>query len=425
MHIEADRALIPAHEPVTRYLRIVINAPAGRAVTAASRPPAEVALVLDRSGSMDGTKIVMARKAIDHAVRLLKPQDHLAVVCYDDRVDTVLARTLATKEACALALDRLKEIDARGSTDLHAGWIKGADELRGAVGPQTAGPDANVVRRVLLLTDGLANQGVIDHAELAAAAARLRGAGVTTSTFGIGADFDEELLASLAVDGGGHFYFIERARQIPDFFTSELGEALEIVARDAVLEITCAPGVEAALVNNLPVQQTEGHLRVRLGDLVADQEVTVTVAVSFKPEALGPGAAVACRLSDSGHVLFSGAMTMDWRIVDRAENDEQAVNRAVVLEAAAQLAARARALALKANRRGDFEAARGILKDAIATLRALAPDDEQVEPHIARLQADEADFGEAMSPMAMKSRHFATHAVAYSREPSGKARRRR
>ena len=93
------------------------------------------------------------------------------------------------------------------------------------------------MKRVLLLTDGLANQGVVDPGELAATAARLRTEGVTTSTFGVGADFDEELLARLATQGGGHFYFIEQARQIPDFFASELGEALEVTARDVVFEV--------------------------------------------------------------------------------------------------------------------------------------------------------------------------------------------
>ena len=67
----------------------------------------------------------------------------------------------------------------------------------------------------------------------------LRSEGVATSTFGVGADFDEELLSRIATEGGGHFYFIEQAQQIPDFFASELGETLEVVATDVVFEMTC------------------------------------------------------------------------------------------------------------------------------------------------------------------------------------------
>jgi Ca-activated chloride channel family protein len=130
MHIQTDRALVPSGAPAVRYLQVIVSAPPGRAA-APARPPVEVALVLDRSGSMDGTKIAMARKAVDHAIRLLKPIDRLAVVCYDEHVDTVLSRAEATAEAKTLALTRLAAIDARGSTDLAGGWTRGADEIRG------------------------------------------------------------------------------------------------------------------------------------------------------------------------------------------------------------------------------------------------------------------------------------------------------
>ena len=136
--------------------------------------------------------------------------------------------------------------------------------------------------KVLLLTDGLANHGVIDRGARGHGRARLRREGVLTSTFGVGADFDEELLSTLATEGGGHFYFIEQAQQIPDFFASELGETLEVVARDAVFEVSCDPGVEAMVLNAFPMQHVDGRLRVQLGNLVADQEVTLIVAVAFK-----------------------------------------------------------------------------------------------------------------------------------------------
>jgi hypothetical protein len=96
------------------------------------------------------------------------------------------------------------------------------------------------VNRCLLLTDGLANVGITDPAQLAHHAAELRARGVSTSTFGVGNDFDERLLQELADAGGGHFYYIADAPQIRDAITSEVGETLEVVARDVTLEITRA-----------------------------------------------------------------------------------------------------------------------------------------------------------------------------------------
>jgi uncharacterized protein YegL len=225
MHIQTDRACVPADTPDVRYLHITINAP-HLTTGDESRPPASIGLVLDRSGSMDGQKIAMAREAVAHATRLLKPNDNLAIVCYDEEVTTVLEKTPASQEAKRLALEKLAKIAARGSTDLHGGWTRGAQLLA------TPSSQSDAIAKVMLMTDGLANHGVVDRSELLEVARQLRAAGVITSTFGVGQDFDENLLSQMAIEGGGHFYFIETPKQIPDFLASELGETLEVVARD-------------------------------------------------------------------------------------------------------------------------------------------------------------------------------------------------
>ena len=419
MHLQSDRALVPANAPAVRYLHVVIAAPPKPKTADAVRTPVDVALVLDRSGSMGGRKLDMAREAVAHAIRLLKPSDHLGVVCYDDQVQTVLDRAPATAEAKALATSRLRAIDARGSTDLHAGWLRGAELAR-------AEAKGTGLAKVLLLTDGLANHGMIDHGELVATASRLRQEGVVTSTFGVGADFDEELLSRIATEGGGHFYFIEKAVQIPDMFASELGETLEVVARDVVFEVSSEPGVEAMILNALPSEQVDGRLRVRCGDLVADQELTLIVAVAFKgvhPEGANLGAQ--CVVSDREHVLFAAPVTVPWRSVSAAEDAAQAVNHAVLSSVGAMLAERARASALAANRRDEFDLAKRILREMVSDLRALAPDDQAVQSLVEQLLQDERELGERISPMAKKERHFASYLMAHSREAGGTARRRK
>jgi hypothetical protein len=416
MHIQTDRALTPA-TPSVRYLQVRVSAPPAPARTGDPRPPVDVALVLDRSGSMGGSKFSMARTAVQHAIRLLAPTDALAVVCYDDRVDTLLARTAASVEAKALALDRLAVTDARGSTDLAAGWLQGAAQLA----PVT--PEAR--RRVLLLTDGLANCGVTEPAELEAAAQSLRAQGIITSTFGLGADFDEALLSRLATAGGGRFYFIEQATQIPDFFTSELGEALEVVARDATFEITSKDGVQCTLVNERPTEAIPGGIRVPLGDLVADQEVTFVVAVRIaNPPALGAGVEVKCRLSDADGALFNQPMFVDWAVVPDADDAAQPVNQAVVRAFAEALTVQALAQALEANRQGHYDEARRILGEAIAHLQRLGESDEAVATLLAQLAADQDQLAHAMQPMALKRRYFANYTISASLCEDGKARRR-
>jgi hypothetical protein len=222
---------------------------------------------------------------------------------------------------------------------------------------------AGAVSRVLLLTDGLANVGVIDHDELRAAAVRFREQGIATSTFGVGADFDEELLASIATHGGGHFYFIEKATQIPDFLASELGETLEVVARDAVFDVTCCPGVEAMVLNDLPTEASNGRVRVRLGDLIADQEITLALAITCPSSAPEQTAFVDCRVTDRDATLFQEPMRVEWRVADTAANELQPVNQAVLVVVAEVLAHRALATALAENRSGDFAVAQCVLRE--------------------------------------------------------------
>ena len=156
MHIQSDRAFVPAGSPTVRYLQVLISAPAQSAAAAAVRPPVSVAFVLDRSGSMAGSKIKMARAAVDHAIRLLKPTDHLAVVCYDEEITTVLDRTLASTEAKTLAGHRLADIDARGATNLSGGWLRGSDLAK----PSAPGAGASKV----MLFDGWPRQPRRDRA---------------------------------------------------------------------------------------------------------------------------------------------------------------------------------------------------------------------------------------------------------------------
>ena len=242
-----DGGLIRSTHRSERFVLVELEAPP--APTDHPREPVNIAFVLDRSGSMAGRKIELARRAVEVAIERLLPEDRFAVVAYDDRIDVVVESTPASREAKDGALRRLRDIDARGSTDLGGGWLRGAEQV---ALHQVAGGGG--VQRVLLLTDGLANQGITDATELAAHARSLRTRGVSTSTFGVGEDFDEALLQGMADAGGGHFYFIERPEQITDLIASEVGELLEIVARDAAIELTAPEGLTVRSMSPFPLE---------------------------------------------------------------------------------------------------------------------------------------------------------------------------
>jgi Ca-activated chloride channel family protein len=361
---------------------------------------------------------------VAHAIQLLSGRDRLAVVVYDDEVDTLLGQAPALPESKALATGRLREIDARGSTDLAGGWLRGLEETAGQTGAGT--PE---VRRVLLLSDGLANRGETNPDRLAEIAAAWRAKGIATTTFGLGADFDEVVMSRLAREGGGNFYFIEDARQIPDYFTSELGETLDVVARDATFDVAMGPGTRVSLLNDYRLEEHPGRgVRVRLGDLVSGQVVTLVFAVHAEPRAEGETAGVECRVTDRDNVLGRGAamppMRVQWKAATPEADAAQPVNETVLVEAATLVAAQARAAALEANRRGDVDAAQQALRAGAAGLCRMGAGIGAIERLAAELEAETEEFIHRLSPMRMKSVHADVAYLRSSRTAEGKARRR-
>jgi Ca-activated chloride channel homolog len=263
LEVQSDRSLIRAGASSTRYVRISFTAPESRG--AGARLPVNVALVLDRSGSMGGQKIALARSAAQQALSLLGADDRFAVVVYDQIVDVLVESTPATSEARRHAKDALARTEARGSTDLCGGWLRGCEQVGLALNEGTLG-------RCLLLTDGLANHGITDRGELLRHAAELRARGVATSTFGVGADFDERLLRDIAQRSGGNFYFLEHPQQIPDLLASEMGETLEVIARRATLLVELPAGASAEPLGAREFAHRQGVLEIDLGDLISGQQ---------------------------------------------------------------------------------------------------------------------------------------------------------
>ncbi len=267
--VRADRSIIRTAGGSIRYGLAEISAPDAPSRT--TRPPVNVALVLDRSGSMGGEKIGLARQAVEHALWLLKSQDRFSLVVFDDVVEVVVASTLASAEAKRHALRELAKIDARGSTNLAGGWATGCDQVLAHLAGEAIG-------RCIVVTDGQANVGEQEPEALAALAAATRLRGVATSTFGIGADFDERTLQRMAEGGQGHFYYVATPQAIPDLLASELGDSLEIVARDAALVVRVPAGVNVEPVGPFRVAAAGQVVRVELGDLTSGQEFQLVLS---------------------------------------------------------------------------------------------------------------------------------------------------
>ena len=342
--------------------------------SAAARVPLGVALVLDRSGSMAGSKIDAARDAAAGLIRRLHPSDRIGVVLFDDVVETLSDPVTGADQGGLL--NDLARVDVRGSTNLSGGWLRGRDQMASL-------PNLGSIRRVLLLTDGQANCGITDHARLAALSGLARAQGISTSAIGFGDDYDEELLKAMADAGGGNLWHIERTDQAQQVFQEELAGLQSLSAQNLAVELRPSADVASfVVVHDYPASVLPDGRRIELGDLYAREprKLLVEFVVPARTPDVRSDLAVA-HVQLSAHVLlvdggielrvmmFPVALTLEGQGSTHPE-----VRREVVLLAAAK----ARDEAVERARAGDVESASHLLRDQARTMRASGLEDAVV-----------------------------------------------
>lgn len=263
----------------TAALLVRVSAPPNR--RPGRRTPVDVAFVLDRSGSMNGGPLALAKQAVDAAAGYLRDDDRAALVVFDHEVDLLQPLGPTTPRAKAALRLALHGIDAGGSTDLGGGWLSGCRELAEASASSARS------RRALLLTDGQANVGIVDPAALVRHAAELRSRGISTTALGVGLGFNEALLQAMAEAGGGNFGFVERPDELRAFFETELRELLAVVALGLTLEVTLPEGLHAHPVSAFPAARHGRTWTVALGDVPAGEELEIVFRLEVKGGRVG------------------------------------------------------------------------------------------------------------------------------------------
>ena len=411
LHIHTDRRLVRAGVHSTRYVRIRFTAP--EAPHQHERLPLDVALVIDRSGSMGGGKLELAKLAARQAVDLLGPRDHVALVAYDTEVALLAGGALLDpdhKRRLHSAIDRLHH---GSTTNLSGGWLMGCEEVARA-------ERSNTVARTLLLSDGLANAGITDVGALQTHAGELRARGVATSTFGIGRDFDERLMEGMARAGGGNFYYLERPEQISDFLMSELGEALEVVARDASIVVEVDPGV---MINSLDGRRTNRNGRtveVALDDLVSRQQMELVLRVTFPRGAMGASSGISISLTDRDGVMQVNPERIEWEYSDHPANDTQVRDTSVDLSVAQRYAAQAREEAAELNRIGELEKARSVLMATARRIREYARHDRQMLELVRELERHTERHHRRFEAYELKRERFESYNVHEAKSALGR-----
>lgn len=354
------RANLPVGEDHEVYAIFTFTTPE---MDNSARPPLDIAVAMDVSGSMSSdNKMGMAKKSLLKLVEHLTDKDRLSIVTFDSSVSTAFEPDTMTSSAKGTAQERIKAMFPGSMTNLSGGILQALSFLTQET------PAEGTLQRCLAFTDGQANVGISDPKTLAEAVGEMR-SGRTLSTFGYGRDHNADLLAQIAQDG--NFHYIDTPDKILTAFGLELGGLISTYAQNVRLTLSPSEGVEIVeVLNDLTVKpQDDGSALIEVDDLLAGQDYSVAVRLkitsrdSHGPRALKMVSASVSYFNVADKKQSSTTSNLKVRFVQKGKEDTED-DKKVMEEVAFQKSIQAQAQAINYAEAGDFDNARLVLQES-------------------------------------------------------------
>jgi Ca-activated chloride channel family protein len=408
-----ERAKLSAGREQTVDVLIRITPPEPLAADRARRRPAlNLSLVLDRSGSMGGAKMARAREAAGYCIEQLLDTDRISVVIFDEVVEVLIPSQLAENKAALK--ETLAQVYARSSTALHEAWVRGGIQVSEHL---TDG----AINRVILITDGLANIGLTNTDEIVTQTLNLHERGVSTSTIGIGSDFNEDLLMPMAQSGGGNAWHVEHADDMQRIFAVELEGLIAQVGHTVTLSLVPTDGARIVdLLNDFELSETG---RYKLPNLQAGAALEVVAQVRVPAQAAGTRLRLLdLKLGYTPQEAKAAEVFRHFLEVEFAPEDSVAElpqDKAVVKAVQMLMNARARREAMAYMDAGNYDMYREVVTASIASsARAFAPmaADADVVAEMASLQhLSDTASDRAQDRMSRKKLSYRSYDLSRSR----------
>ena len=328
------------------------------------RPPINLALVLDKSGSMSGQKIEDVKQAAKAMIDRLQSGDTISIVIYDDRSQVLVPTTHL--ENAELIRQRIDSITANGGTALYDGVTDGAHELMNYVSD-------NQINRVILLSDGLANVGPQSTEELGRLGLDLIQQGISVSTIGIGEGYNEDLMSTLAAKSDGFHRFLANTADLYSTLDWEMGKISSAVANDVTVKLKFARGVRPLSVGREGVINGQ-EVTVKINQVYSDHEIYVLTEAEIMPDI---GQHIVSPIADVNLLYFDMASKNNidnWQYVStKVTNDQNLVNttlnRDVLIAVNEQNAAAIQKTAIDLRDQGKVHDAKALLDEMAETLK--------------------------------------------------------
>ncbi len=334
-------------------LDVVVRITPPEAETNLERPTLNIGLVIDRSGSMSGKKIEYARQAACYVIEQLLPTDRVSVTIYDDQIETIVPSTLLQNKT--QIIHQIQRLQARNMTALHAGWLEGGMQVSKHLNPEH-------LNRVMLLSDGLANVGETNPDVIGSDVHGLSQRGVSTTTLGVGDNYNEDLMEAIAKSGDGNYYYIQSPEQLPNIFAKELLGLVSTFGIGVTLGIEPQAGVTLVEVLNDLQVNNNGHYQ--LSNLIIGNQIDVVVRL--KVPAIEQATDL-CYFRLAWNNLEAQErqelrVTLDLPSIPKVQLDELPFNAEVRQQTALMMAARAKKEAVNLVDKGNYDQASKLLQ---------------------------------------------------------------
>lgn len=363
----------------------------GADVPRGDRMPLNLAVVLDRSGSMSGAKLEQARQAAMMLVDQLDRDDVFSLVVYDTEVDVIFPADRLGSRSSEIKR-RIRQIQTGGSTALYGGVDCGGRQLEEFL-------SKNRINRVMLLSDGIANVGPSSNREIAGLGTRLARRGMSVTTIGLGNDYNETLMTALAEASDANYYYVADVEKLPDVFRDELGELKSIVARDIEIRIRCPKGVRPIRFLGRPGELKGQEESLRFATISGGQTRELYLECEISGDVVGDITEIATvSFSADGAKNFSEAPIVVGYTED-VKMAEKTLNREIQAEAAVWKNAMDTERSIALADEGNIAAARANFASQKAKLQSAwtaAPSAKKAEiaDEIQSIEEAEAGLGE-------------------------------
>jgi Ca-activated chloride channel family protein len=372
----------------------------GKQSNSSDRKRMNLVLVIDRSGSMGSeNKLEQVKTSAVEILNNLNPSDRLAIVTYDDSINTLLPSTSVEDKNYIREL--IYGLHPGGSTNLSGGMMAGFAEAQ-----RNFREDS--VNRIVLLSDGLANVGIVDPTQIANQAKRIRENKISVSAMGVGIDYNENLMASIADYSGGNYYYINQETSMASVFQKELNLMQNLIGTNAKATFELNRGVEVVDIAGYKWEQSGRKLTIQVPDVYSGETKRIMVQLKVPTDSgnnvvLGSGQFVCTDISKKQPVLFTANFQPSVKVISDINMVNSNFDKDIRERSQSVLASRKMEKAYALYEEGKADEAQNLANDTVEQLKALGYiGTEQVE----RYEQNAKTMGLAPSPASAPAKDF-------------------